>query len=312
MEYLKVLAGFVVLLYSGNYLVKGGVSLAGHLKISSLVVGITFVSLGTSAPELIVSVQAALKGHPDISIGNVVGSNISNIALVLAITSIIIPIRVSRNSVVINWPVMMLASVLFYVFIMNYSLDRWEGIIFILGLITFLYLSIRNSRKQHFSSNEEPVKPSQSIFVALLIVLLSCAGLAIGSNWLVNGAATVARNFGVSERVISVTLIAFGTSVPELATSIIAAVKKELDISVGNIIGSNIFNLLGVLGITASITPIDVNPNTIRFDVPWMLGISLLLFLFILPFKGGRLTRLKGIVMLISYAAYVSLIISQA
>ncbi|HYX05430.1 MAG TPA: sodium:calcium antiporter, partial [Bacteroidales bacterium] len=231
---------------------------------------------------------------------------------VLAITSIIIPIKVSRNSVIINWSVMMLASVLFYVFIMNFSLDRWEGIIFILGLITFLYLSIHNSRKQHFNSDEEPVKPSQSVGIALLMVLLSCAGLALGANWLVNGAATVARNFGVSERVISVTLIAFGTSVPELATSIIAAVKKELDISVGNIIGSNIFNLLGVLGITASITPIDVNPNTVRFDVPWMLGISLLLFLFILPFKGGRLSRLKGIVMLLSYAAYISLIITQA
>jgi cation:H+ antiporter len=309
MEYVKVLAGFVLLLLGGNYLVKGGVSLAGHLKISSLVVGITFVSLGTSAPELIVSLQAALNGHPDISIGNVVGSNISNIALVLAITAIIIPIKVSRDSVIINWPVMMLASLLFYFFILNFSLDRWEGIIFVLGLATFLYLSIRNSRLQHLNSVVETAKPSQSVFIALLIVVLSCAGLAIGSNWLVNGAATVARNFGVSERVISITLIAFGTSVPELATSVIAAVKKELDISVGNIIGSNIFNLFGVLGITASFTSIPVNSGTVRFDVPWMLGISLLLFLFILPLRGGRLTRLKGIIMLLSYATYIALVI---
>ena len=305
MEYFYLVGGLIILLYSGNFLVKGGVSLARHYNISTLVVGVTIISFGTSAPELLVSVQAAVAGHPDIAIGNVIGSNIANIALVLGLTTIILPIPVRKNSIVIDWPIMMFAGILLYILLMDNWLSLWEGLIFVVFLTAFLVWSIHKSRLQNLILKEVPPKPSMSIPVSVLVVLASSVGLAVGSNWLVKGAAEIAETLGVSERIISITIIAFGTSVPELATSLIAAVKKETDISIGNIIGSNIFNIFGILGITSVIKSIPVNFFAFRLDIAWMLSIFLLLFAFILPAKGGRLRRWEGVILFLVYLVYI-------
>ncbi|MFW5656348.1 MAG: calcium/sodium antiporter [Bacteroidota bacterium] len=306
MELPKLAAGLVILLISGKYLVSSAVSLAQHLKVSRLVIGVTVVSFGTSAPELLVSLQAAIGGHPDISMGNVIGSNISNIALVLAISAIIYPIAVRSYSIKVDWPIMILAFVLLYVFSLDFNLGRIEGIIFLALLTGFIVFTIRNSRKKDQQLLlEEITDESMALWPALIILVVSAGGLAFGSHWLVEGAAVLARDLGISERVISITLIAFGTSIPELATSGIAAFKREADISIGNIIGSNIFNIFAVLGITSIITPIHVNEILVQVDIFWMLGISVLLFLFILPLKGGILKRWKGGLLFLTYLCYL-------
>lgn len=308
MAYLLLLLGFLILLSSGNYLVKSSVAIARRFQISPLVIGVTIVSFGTSAPELLVSMQAALQGHPDISIGNVVGSNISNIALVLALTALIFPIPVKSDSVKIDWPVMMLASMLFWLFSQNLVLERWEGVLFLTLLLCYIvYIVSRSKRK--FSISVDDKQLHSPLPTSIAVFVLSVAGLVLGSNLLVDNAVTVARNFNVSERVISVSLIAFGTSVPELSTSVVAAFKKQMDISIGNIIGSNIFNLFVVIGLTSVIHPIQVNTGTLHYDIYWMIGFAILLFLFILPLKGGRLTRWKGSIMFLGYLLYIAMLI---
>ncbi len=309
MEYLLTVLGFAILVASGKYLVIGSVSLARYLKISTLVIGVTVVAFGTSAPELLVSLQAAFKGHPEIAIGNVVGSNISNIALVLAITAIILPISVSPNSIRIDWPIMMGVSILLYFFVRNNELSRTEGIIFNIILIIFVAFSIRSSRKkmQLLDAGIHP-KPQKSIFISLLFILLSCAGLFLGADLLVDNVSIIATSLGVSERAISVTVIAVGTSLPELVTSVMAAIQKEADISIGNIIGSNIFNILSVLGITAIINPLDVASAFVNVDILWMIGISLLMLILMRPWKNAKIGRIDGIILLSSYLAYIFIV----
>jgi cation:H+ antiporter len=305
MQFIYLLAGFVILLLSGELLVRGGVALAKSFNISTLVVGVTVISFGTSAPELFVSIRAAVIDHPAIAIGNVVGSNISNIALVLGLVALILPIHVKRKSIGIDWPIMMLATLLFYLFILDGKLQFIEGLVFVILLIGFVTWSILNSRRENYQLGKKLEKSQYPLYLAVFMVLASSAGLMVGADWLVKGASEIARTFGVSEHAISVSVIALGTSIPELATSIIAAMRKEMDISIGNIIGSNIFNLFGILGITSLIKEIPVEQSVIHFDVFWLLGISFLLFLFILPIKGGKITWHKGLVFLACYAVYI-------
>jgi cation:H+ antiporter len=307
MDYFFLILGFTVLLISGDLLVKSGVALSTHLRISMLVIGVVFVSLGTSAPELVVSIGAALKDHPDIAIGNVVGSNISNIALVLGLTALIINIPVNKNSVRFDWPFMMLASILFYLFVLNGILSFIEGSVFLFLLMIFIFWSVKKSRIEMSRVEHVFAKAKFSVSVSLMLLLVSSAGLYFGATWLVDGAETIASRYGVSERVISVTIIAFGTSVPELTTSVIAALKKQLDISIGNIIGSNIFNILGILGVTSLIKSIPVSID-LQFDVHWMLGISVLLVLFMLPYGKANLNKWKGFILLSSYFLYIMLV----
>jgi cation:H+ antiporter len=311
MAYIQLLVGFLILLYCGKFLVKGGSSLASSFKISKLVVGLTVVSLGTSAPELLVSLQAALSGHPDIAIGNVIGSNISNIALVLGISAIVLPIPVKKTSIVLDWPIMLIASILFFLFIRNNQLQLFEGLIFTSGLALYILFTLYKSRKENKNS-EEFEKPQYTVGMSLVLIAISSIGLVLGSKWLVSGASEIARTFGVTERVISLSIIAFGTSVPELATSVTAAFKKETDISIGNIIGSNIFNILGILGVTSIVKTIPANISIYRTDIFWMIGISVLLFLFILPVKRGKLKRWEGMVLVLVYITYVYIIISNS
>ena len=310
MEYLLLISGLIVLYFSGKYLVSGGVALAYHLKISTLVVGVTVVAFGTSAPELLVSLDAALKGHPEISIGNIIGSDIANVALVLGFAAILLPIPLRKKSVPFDWLIMMLSGILLYVFIyINNNLSTLEGLIFIILLFFFISFTIYQSRKEAKLSNELYKKPDLSLIKSIILILISSVGLYYGADWLIKGAVKIAGNLGVSERVIAVTVIAFGTSVPELATAVIAVIRKQTDISIGTIIGSNIVDILGVLGLTAIIKNINISFKVMEYDFYWMFGISIVLFLCLLPLNKSVLTRLKGIILLFVYIVYIYFVI---
>lgn len=311
MDYIFLLAGFILLMLSGDFLVKGSVSLSGHFKVSKLVIGVVIVSFGTSAPELVVSLDAAIKGHPDIAIGNVIGSNIANIALVLGLTAIILPVKVKKKAIHFDWAVMMFVTLLFFAFSLNRKLQFFEGLIFLTILGVYIFRSIFKSRKENLKSLEESVKPKYNLFISFLFVALASVGLIYGAEFLVKGASNIALKMGIDERIISVSVIALGTSLPELATSIAAAVRKELDIFIGNIIGSNLFNILAILGLTSVFKSIDINPMTLKFDFYWMIGISLLLFLFILPLRKGVVTRWKGLIFVSIYFLYIYLVFTH-
>lgn len=309
MEYLLLIVGFLLLLFSGKYLVRGSVALADHYKVSKLVIGVTVVSFGTSAPEMFVSSIASYTNRPEVAIGNIIGSNIANIALVLAITSIIFPIPVRKNSTKIDAPFMLLVSLLMYLFMLsNLRLGRAEGLIFLILLISYIVFVLKKSRKEDVIEDVD-LDGSLSKSISIVMILISTVGLALGSDLLVDNAEKIALRIGISQRVIAISLLAFGTSLPELTTSVVAAFKKEMDISIGNIIGSNIFNVLAVLGVSALVKPLAISLEFITFDIFWMLGISALLFLFILPFKGGKLTRLKGIILFLAYLVYLYFLI---
>ena len=308
--YLYLLAGLAILITGGEFLVRGAVSLAGHLRISAMVVGVTVVSFGTSAPELVVSLNAALSGHPDISLGNVIGSNISNITLVLALAVIIAPYFVATRTVLKDWLIMIGATLLFMLFLSTGErLVRIEGLVMVSLLVIFIWNSVQVSRRENKNNNKQFPKSRYSVWLSVVVIVLSSGVLVAGADLLVRGASGIAESFGVSERVISVSVIALGTSLPELATSVMASIRKENEISLGNIIGSNIFNLLAILGITASIADINVSDRAVlTSDIWWMLGSSLLLMVLILPLKGSRLTRGKGVGLLLVYLVYIYLV----
>ncbi len=308
MGFVMLVAGFILLFFSGDWLVKSSVQIARYFKISTLVVGITVVAFGTSAPELLVSLKAVFDGVPDISVGNVVGSNIANIALVLGLVSMILPITIKKKSVLFDWGVMMFASLLFYVFALNYQLQFVEGGVLVFLLIVYLAYSIYRSRKASGKEGEVTKEPSMKMINAAGLLCIAAVGLYFGSELLVKGAVIIAKGFDVSERVIGISIVAFGTSVPELATSVIAAVKKETDISIGNIIGSNIFNLFGILGVTSLLKNINVSHELISVDIWWMIGISVMLLLALLPIKKGKISRFKGFLFVLSYFIYMFLL----
>lgn len=303
---LLLFVGLFLLLAGGKYLVESSVVIARHFRIPTGIIGLTIVAFGTSAPELLVSMQAAIQGHPDMAIGNVTGSNISNIFLVLALTTLIFPLAVKRTSILRDWPIMMGLSLLLLVFLLDLQLSQFEGGILVLLFISYVFFSIWQSR---IASTQEPdshgVLMRTRWWVAIITFILACAALAYGAALLVDNASKLAYAMGISERLISITMVALGTSLPELATSLIAAFKKETEISIGNIIGSNIMNIISVLGITSLLTPIDAVPEVIKVDIPWMIGASLILFLFMLPLKKGKLSRMEGGIMLLGYASYI-------
>lgn len=306
-----LILGLVILVVGGELLVKGSVTIANNFKISPLVIGMTVVSFGTSAPELLVSLQAALDGNPAISIGNVVGSNIANLALVLAITVLIFPIIAERQTKIIDWPMMLFATILFYLFsYTNNEIVFWEGATLLGILIIFTFLLIRNSRKQNQKIEDDSVAENKSSTVIGTFLLLGgLVGLYFGSGWFIDGAVSIAKDFNLSDRVIGVTVVAFGTSAPELVASTVAAYRKQTDISVGNLIGSNLFNIMAVLGITSMVTPIGVEESVISFDMYWVIGIALAMFPIL--YIGKRIGRLKGVLLLITYVAYILLVLNR-
>ncbi|MCG8577595.1 MAG: calcium/sodium antiporter [Flavobacteriales bacterium] len=315
MMYVLLILGLVTLVVGGEFLVRGAVGIAKKFHISTLVIGMTVISFGTSAPELMVSLDAAMDGYPDISIGNVVGSNIANIALVLGLTVLIFPIVVDRNSKIIDWPMMMLATLLFFGFAYDLVIEAWEGAVLFGILVVFTFLLIRNSRRKtkkalaEEEEDDEVAKVKDKAWLSAVFLIAGLALLYFGAEWLVVGAVDIAKAFGMDNRVIAVTVVAFGTSVPELVTSAVAAFKKETDISVGNLIGSNIFNIMAVIGTTAMVHPITVEQVTIDSDMWWVIGIAVALLPLMLI--GKKIGRFKGVLLFSSYVVYISLIVAS-
>ncbi len=305
MHLLHTLGGLITLVLGAELMVRGAVDLALRARLSPLVIGLTVVSMGTSAPELLVSLLAAMKGSSAIAIGNVVGSNIANISFILGLSILVFPIEVDRDAVRIHWPVMMAASLLFLGLFHDGLVARWEGLLLVGLLLAYVGWMVRDSRRSAMARVHEP--PKMAWWKAALLLLLGIAGLTQGADWFVDGGVGLARMAGVSELLIGVTVIAFGTSLPELVTSLVAAFRKQPDISLGNLIGSNVFNLLGIIGISAAAHPIAAEPAAYRVDLGAMLAVAVLL----LPLmrSAHRMGRWQGLVLVSAYAAYVAVVL---
>ena len=316
MSIVWLLLGLILLVVGGEFLVRSSVGLSFKLNISKMVIGMTVVSFATSAPELLVSLQAALSGSPAIAINNVIGSNIANIGLVLGITALIGAIAVDKDFLRVNWSTMMLFSLLLYYFLSNDEmLSAVEGSILFGGLLLFLAMLIMKHKNSEDTVAEDEVDEnlaSISYGKIFLWLAIGAAALYFGSEWLVKGAVELAQSMGVSEGVISVTMIAIGTSVPELAASVIAALKKEKAISIGNLVGSNIFNIGSVLGITALVKPIPVTePQILANDIFWMLAYAAILLPLILLPKKLTISRYKGLLLVLGYALFIYLVFQK-
>ena len=306
MNILLIIGGLIFLIIGGNWLLKSAVALSLKLSIPKIVIGMTVVSFATSAPELIVSLNAALNGSPDLALGNVIGSNIANLGLVLGITLLLGEIKVQKSFYNTNWPFMIMASLLLYLFLgFDNIIVRYEGIILFTLLILFLFYLLRFEKSNEIEELTDE-KDSLPVFKIVLFLIIGGFSLWVGSELLVFGATSLAQEFGVSERVIAVTIVSFGTSIPELATSIIGALNKEKAISLGNLLGSNIFNILAVLGITSIITPVELfDQGLLTNDIFWMLGISFLLLPLVMLSKRNQLSRRDGVILLIIYCAFI-------
>ena len=300
---LQLLCGLALLVAGAELLVRCAVRMAANLKVRPLLIGLTLVAVGSSAPQLTVSLQAALNDTADIAVGSVIGSNIFNILVTLGLSALIIPLRVSRQLVRLDIPLMILASGLVFALALNKQLDRLDGVVLLGGLLVYLALLLRQSRH---SGRHHPRHdlPRTSWLHNLVLMLAALLLLGLAGHLLLGAAVTLATELGLSERIIGLTIIAVSTSLPQLATSLIAAFRGQREIAVGNVIGSNVFNLLGVLGLTALVAPapLSVSPNALAFDLPVMLGVAALC----LPvfYTGYRVTRGEGLLFLGLYLAY--------
>jgi len=302
-----LLAGLVLLYFGAEGLVRGSSSLALRLGLSPLVVGLTVVAFGTSSPELMVSLKAALAGQADISVGNVVGSNICNIGLILGLCALITPIATNSQIVRVDIPIMIGITALSLALMADGHLGMTEGIIFVLLLVAYIVFSIQLARRQPADSlgtefGEEVKISKRGLAIDILMVIGGLALLVFGARFLVDGAIIIARTYGLSEALIGLTIVAIGTSLPELATSLLAAIKKESDIAVGNIVGSNIFNLVGILGITAIVHPLQA-AGIGAVDLAVMAGFALLLWP--MAYYQQRITRPEGAMLLLGYVAFL-------
>jgi cation:H+ antiporter len=329
MTLLSLLGGLVLLIVGGELLVRGSVRVAERLGVSPLLIGITLVGFGTSTPELVTSVQAALIGSPGIAIGNIVGSNMANILLILGTSAMIFPIVVQSAALKRDGLVVVATSLMLAAAAWSVGLSRGVGIAFVLLLILYMAYAIRTERVStgdHTSAFDRaeafgganpalrPHPPSGAGVMAWAVPIgTAVAGLAIivlGGRWLVAGAVDLARLVGLSETVIGLTIVAAGTSAPELVTSLVAAVRKQADVAFGNILGSNIYNVLGIGGLTGIIAPTAIPAEVAAFDIPLMIAASVLLFIF--AWSGARLNRVEGGVFLAGYVTYVAYLVLQA
>ena len=308
MDFLFIIIGLVLLVLGGDWLLKSAVGMSLRLNISKIIIGMTVVSFATSAPELIVSVKSAMAGFPDIAIGNVVGSNIANIGLILGVVMIISKMKVDVSFFKTDWPAMMISSLLLYgMLLYDGEISRIDGVILFSLIIAFVVYLIK-SQKANVADIETPLEDTMKMYQVMGFLVIGGIALYAGSELLIKGAVNLAKTFGVSDRVIAVTVVAVGTSIPELSASLIAAIKKESSISIGNIIGSNIFNILSVIGLSAIIHPIKfMDSKLLSFDILWMLGFALVLVPLVLMPKKGYLDRKAGILLLASYILFVFL-----
>lgn len=312
--FLLLAAGLLALFAGGELLIRGATRLAAAAGISPLIVGLTVVAFGTSAPELAVTLQAALSGQTDLVVGNVVGSNIANVLLILGVAALITPLTVAQNLIRVDAPLMVTASLAAYFFAADGRISRLEGLALAAGIVAYTLFAIRSGRRESqavageygAAYGEERRAAQRGLPLHLALGVAGIGLLVAGAGWLVEGAVAVARALGVSELIIGLTVIAVGTSLPELAASIVAAVRGQRDIAVGNVVGSNLFNLLSVLGVTAVAAPegVPVPPEALAFDLPVMTAVAVAC----LPvfFNGYRIARWEGALFVGYYAAYVA------
>lgn len=304
----QVIGGFLLLLGGGEFLVKGAVGISKKLGFSPLLIGLTVVAFATSAPELIVSITSALKGQADLSVGNVVGSNIANILLILGVSGFIAPIFVKGKEARRDCWVMIGASVALAITAIFGIIPRIVGVLFFAAVVLYVVLSYRAEKNNPDAEAEAEAESEledapQSLVLSIVLLVAGIAGLVIGSNLLIAGATFIAQAWGVSQAVIGLTVVAIGTSLPELAASVISAVKGHSELAIGNVIGSNIFNILSILGITAIIKPIHINPQIAHFSIPLMIAVSLLVALLLV--RREKLGRKTGLLFIVSYVAYM-------
>ena len=307
LEIVLYLAGGLILLFVGaEGLIRGSSNLAIKMGITPLVVGLTVVAFGTSTPELVVSLKAALIGNSSISLGNVVGSNIANIALILGVAALIRPLDVHAKVIMREIPIMIGISVLLFLLLMDGELGLFDGLVFVFGLITYLIVNVMMARKEKNievdSEFTEGLKSKLGIPISIILMIAGLGLLIFGANLFVQSAVAIAKIFNVSDAIIGLTIVAIGTSLPELITSIVAAYKKEADIAIGNVVGSNVFNILGILGITALIIPVS-SVGISYIDLGVMLFTAIILFP--LSRSGFSISRFEGAILLIGYFGYV-------
>lgn len=307
-----MILGFVLLVIGGEYLVRASVGLSFKLNLSKMVIGLTVVSFATSVPELLVSLNAALQGAPAIAINNVVGSNIANIGLVLGITAICTTIEVDQSFYKFNWPALIVFSLLVYYFLQNdQQLTSVEGWFLFAALLVFIFLLLKKSKVSSAEASETTIDALSKVSYFKIVLWLTIGGLALffGAEWLVDGAVVVAEEMGVSEAVISVSLVAVGTSIPELAASLMAIIKKEKAISLGNLIGSNIFNIGSVLGLTSVVQTIPVeDPQILSRDVLWMLVFAAITLPLAIIAKRHKLQFKEGFFLVLLYSVFMILV----
>ena len=306
---IKFIAGLGALYLGADVLIRGASRLARDLGVNALVIGLTVVAMGTSMPELLVAVVASVRDSGDIAIGNVIGSNVANIALILGIGALIRPIRVQMRLLVREVPIMIFASLAFYVFALDGRLSIWDGLALTAGFIAFTLYLLDGARRESPAIEVEYqrfVPAGGNLTGHILLTVIGLAVLLVGAQMVVSGAARTAEYLGISELAIGLTVVALGTSLPELATAVAASVQDEGEILVGNVVGSNVFNLLAVLGVASLARPIPVSPAVIQVEAPVMLAVSVI----VLPFVWTtlRLTRWEGIILLAAYAAFVVLL----
>jgi cation:H+ antiporter len=310
------LAGFGLLVIGAEWLVRGASRLASMAGISSLVIGLTVVAFGTSAPEVAVTVQSAIDGQPDLGVGNVIGSNIFNVLFILGVSALIVPLVVSRQLVRWDVPVMIATSVAALVLSLDGAISAMDGAILVVALGAYVIWSIRLGRREVRAEGGDATvvdRSIRSIAISAGLIGVGLAVLVLGANWLVDGATAIARTLGVSELVIGLTIVAAGTSLPEVATSIIASIRGQRDIAVGNVVGSNIFNVLGVLGFSSILAPtggIPIASSVLTFDFPVMIAVAVAC----LPvfFHQGKIDRWEGAVFVVYYILYTVYLILDA
>lgn len=311
MDWILTAAGLGLLLLAGDALVRGAVNLALRVGIPALIVSLTIVAFGTSAPELLISIQAILDGVPSIAVGNVVGSNIANILLVLGIPALFAVMHTSEHDTRSNYLQMIGATLLFILFCSFGTLTWMSGLVLLAGLAAMLFHALRVIRSHRETEEDDEVEgadPDMPWVKIAFFLVVGLIGLPLGANLLIDGATNIARSFHISEAVIGLTLVAVGTSLPELATTVMAALRRQSDVALGNVIGSNLFNLLGIMGVASLVGNIPVDPEFLRFDLWIMLGASLLLVPFV--FLKKDIGRKTGIGLSFIYAAYVVMLLN--
>ena len=311
MEYLAIVLGLILLIKGGDWVLEGAVLFSLRLNIPKIIVGMTVVSFATSAPELIVSINAALNGYPDLAVGNIVGSNIANLALVLGIVVFITPIKIEKVFYKYDWPAMILVTLLFYFSLKSdYSLSLFESVLFIIVLIAYLIFLIFYQKSRVNDQEELNVDKSMKYLKILSLIIFGGFFLWLGSEVLIKGSISLATKLGISDRIIGVTIVAFGTSIPELSTSIVAIINKEQNISLGNLIGSNIFDMLGVIGITGILSPIVISDiGLIDSDLIWMLSLAFLILPLVFFPNKMKFGKIEGVILLLFYAFFINKLI---